>query len=91
MADALPERTGEFRAGRIHSRTLEVLDQRGVLDRFLEAGDLTPVGHFSGLWLDFEGLESRHPHPLMLLQSVIERLLSRGRQSSTWRYAGRPR
>jgi hypothetical protein len=41
MVDALPERTGESRAGGIHSRTLEVLDQRGVLDRFLAAGDLT--------------------------------------------------
>ncbi|AHH98838.1 hypothetical protein KALB_5476 [Kutzneria albida DSM 43870] len=77
VVDALPERTGESRAGGIHSRTLEVLDQHGVLDRFLDAGDPTPVGHFSGLWLDFDGLESRHPHPLMLLQSVIERLLER--------------
>lgn len=75
VVDRLPKRTGESRAGGMHSRTLEVLDQRGVLDRFLAVGDLTPVGHFSGLWLDFDGLESRHPHPLMLLQSTIERLL----------------
>jgi 2-polyprenyl-6-methoxyphenol hydroxylase-like FAD-dependent oxidoreductase len=59
----------------MHSRTLEVLDQRGVLDRFLAAGELTPVGHFSGLWLDFDGVESRHPLPLMLPQSTFERLL----------------
>ncbi|QDY80079.1 FAD-dependent monooxygenase [Streptomyces qinzhouensis] len=75
VAERLAERTGESRAGGMHSRTLEVLDQRGILDRFLAAGQLTPVGHFSGLWLDFEGLESRHPLPLMILQSAIERLL----------------
>ncbi|MEU9394187.1 FAD-dependent monooxygenase [Streptomyces sp. NPDC048324] len=75
VAEQLPERTGESRAGGLHSRTLEVLDQRGVVDRFLAAGDLTPVGHFSGLWLDFDEFESRHPLPLMILQSTIERLL----------------
>jgi len=75
VVERLAERTGESRAGGIHSRTLEVLDQRGVLDRFLAAGELTPVGHFSGLWLDFDGFESRHPYPLMILQSAIERLL----------------
>ncbi|MCH0564624.1 MULTISPECIES: FAD-dependent monooxygenase [unclassified Streptomyces] len=75
VVDRLAQRTGESRAGGMHCRTLEVLDQRGVLGRFLAAGDLTPVGHFSGLMLDFDGLETRHPLPLMILQSAIERLL----------------
>ncbi|MFG2312768.1 FAD-dependent monooxygenase [Streptomyces sp. NPDC048566] len=75
VAERLAERTGESRAGGIHSRTLEVLDQRGILDRFLDEGELQPVGHFSGLYLDFEEAESRHPYPLMILQSAIERLL----------------
>ncbi|MEW1642293.1 FAD-dependent monooxygenase [Streptomyces sp. NPDC091219] len=75
VVERLAERTGESRAGGMHSRTLEVLDQRGVLDRFLAVGELTPVAHFSGLWLDLDGFESRYPHPLMLPQSAIERLL----------------
>ncbi len=75
VVDKLAERSGESRAGGIHSRTLEVLDQRGVLDRFLAEGELQPVGHFSGLYLDFDEAESRHPYPLMILQSAIERLL----------------
>ncbi|MDN3028472.1 FAD-dependent monooxygenase [Streptomyces sp. S.PB5] len=75
VVERLAERTGESRAGGIHSRTLEVLDQRGVLDRFLAEGELQPVGHFSGLYLDFDESESRHPYPLMILQSAIERLL----------------
>ncbi|MFJ9715329.1 FAD-dependent monooxygenase [Streptomyces sp. NPDC101213] len=75
VAEQLAERTGESRAGGMHSRTLEVLDQRGVLDRFLAVGEPQPVGHFSGLYLDFDESESRHPYPLMILQSAIERLL----------------
>lgn len=75
VVERLEERTGESRAGGIHSRTLEVLDQRGILDRFLAVGELQPVGHFSGLYLDFDESESRHPYPLMILQSDIERLL----------------
>ncbi|MGC0419781.1 2-polyprenyl-6-methoxyphenol hydroxylase-like FAD-dependent oxidoreductase [Embleya sp. AB8] len=74
VVERLAERSGESRAGGMHSRTLEVLDQRGVLERFLAVGELTPVGHFSGLWLDFDGFESRHPHPLQLPQSTIERV-----------------
>ncbi|OIK05268.1 hypothetical protein BIV23_13500 [Streptomyces monashensis] len=75
VVEKLAERTGESRAGGIHSRTLEVLDQRGILDRFLAVGELQPVGHFSGLYLEFDESESRHPYPLMILQSDIERLL----------------
>jgi 2-polyprenyl-6-methoxyphenol hydroxylase-like FAD-dependent oxidoreductase len=75
VVDRLAERTGQSRAGGIHSRTLEVLDQRGILDRFLAAGRLEPVGHFSGLYLEFDEAESRHPYPLTILQPVIERLL----------------
>ena len=75
VADRLAERTGESRAGGMHARTLEVLDQRGVLDRFLALGELQPVSHFSALWLELAESESRHPYPLNLSQSAIERLL----------------
>ncbi|MEV5873311.1 FAD-dependent monooxygenase [Streptomyces sp. NPDC052101] len=75
VVERLAEPTGESRAGGMHSRTLEVLDQRGVLDRFLALGELQSVGHFSGLWLDFDESDSRHPRPLMILQNVVERLL----------------
>ncbi|MFE3093566.1 FAD-dependent monooxygenase [Streptomyces sp. NPDC059248] len=76
IAERLPRRSDETRAGGLHSRTLEVLDQRGVLDRFLAAGELQPVGHFSGLYLEFDPSESRHPYPLMILQPAVERLLA---------------
>ncbi|WP_406293675.1 FAD-dependent monooxygenase [Embleya sp. NBC_00888] len=75
VVERLADRTGESRAGGIHARTLEVLDQRGILDRFMAVGELQSVGHFSGIWLDFDEFESRHSRPLMILQSAIERLL----------------
>ncbi|MFJ8016949.1 FAD-dependent monooxygenase [Streptomyces sp. NPDC096339] len=75
IVDRLPERTGESRAGGLHARTMEVLDQRGGLDRFMRAGTQRPIGHFSGLWLDFDGLESTYPRSLALMQSAVERLL----------------
>ncbi|MFJ9041505.1 FAD-dependent monooxygenase [Streptomyces sp. NPDC102406] len=75
VVEPLARRSGESRAGGIHSRTLEILDQRGIVDRFLDEGELQPVGHFSGLYLDFDESESRHPYPLMILQSAVERLL----------------
>ncbi|GHH91127.1 putative monooxygenase [Streptomyces capillispiralis] len=75
VVDRLAGRTGESRAGGMHARTLEVLDQRGVLDRFLAAGVPRSIGHFSGLWLDFGRFDTRYTRSLMLLQSRIERLL----------------
>ncbi|ALE77174.1 hypothetical protein WY02_00225 [Pseudonocardia sp. AL041005-10] len=75
VVDRLPGRTGESRAGGLHSRTLEVLDQRGIVNRFLDRGQVQPVGHFSGLQLEFEPFDSRHPLPLMILQSAVEEIL----------------
>ncbi len=75
VVERLAQPTGESRAGGMHSRTLEVLDQRGILDRFTDIGVPQPVGHFSGLYLEFDEAESRHPYPLMILQTDIERLL----------------
>ncbi|MGK5631698.1 FAD-dependent monooxygenase, partial [Streptomyces sp. URMC 123] len=75
VLDRLAERTGQSRAGGMHARTQEVLDQRGVLDRFLAVGTPRPMGHFSGLWLDFDRFDTRYPRPLTMPQHDIERLL----------------
>jgi 3-(3-hydroxy-phenyl)propionate hydroxylase len=63
VAERLAQRSDQSRVGGIHSPTLEVLDQRGILDRLLAEGELQPVGHFSGLYLDFDESESRHRTP----------------------------
>src|SRR5690348_4419405 len=75
VLDRLAGRTGESRAGGIHVRTMELLDQRGVLDRFLSVGRRMQVGHFAALRLDFSRFETRYPYVLNVLQATIERLL----------------
>jgi 2-polyprenyl-6-methoxyphenol hydroxylase-like FAD-dependent oxidoreductase len=67
--------SGESRAGGIHARTMEILDQRGLLGPFLAEGRVLQAGHFGGLWLDFAGFETRYPYLLAILQRRIERLL----------------
>jgi 2-polyprenyl-6-methoxyphenol hydroxylase-like FAD-dependent oxidoreductase len=64
------------RAGGLHSRTIEVLDQRGIADRFLAAGTTAQVAGFAGVPLDISDFPTRHPYGLALWQNHIERLLA---------------
>ena len=64
------------RAGGLHSRTIEVLDQRGIADRFLSEGQVAQVGQFSGVPLDIGDFPTRHPYSLGLWQNHIERILA---------------
>ena len=64
------------RAGGLHSRTIEILDQRGIADRFLSEGQVVQVGHFSGVPLDISDFPTRHPYSLGLWQNHIERILA---------------
>lgn len=65
------------RAAGMTPRTTEVLDQRGLADRFLEQGRIIEVGPgFSGLTMDLRGLPTRHSYVLGLLQYRVERLLA---------------
>ncbi len=64
------------RAGGLHSRTIEVLDQRGIADRFLSQGQVAQVAGFAWIRLDISDFPSRHPYGLALWQSHIERILA---------------
>ena len=64
------------RAGGLHSRTIEVFDQRGIADRFLSEGQVVQVGQFSGVPLDISDFPTRHPYSLGLWQNHIERILA---------------
>ena len=72
---ASPDLTGS-RAGGLHSRTIEVLDQRGIADRFLSHGHVAQVASFSMIPLDISDFPTRHPYGLGLWQDRIERLLA---------------
>jgi 3-(3-hydroxy-phenyl)propionate hydroxylase len=64
------------RSGGLHSRTIEVLDQRGIADRFLEEGQAMQVQGFAGIPLDISDFPTRHNYGLALWQSHVERLLA---------------
>jgi len=65
-----------MRAGGLHSRTIEILDQRGIADRFLAQGRLHKVVQFAGVQLDISDFPTRHNYVLGLWQSHIERILA---------------
>src|SRR6266513_345736 len=64
------------RAGGLHSRTIEVLDQRGIAERFLSQGQVMQVAAFAGTQLDISDFPTRHPYGLGLWQNHIERILA---------------
>lgn len=64
------------RAGGLHSRTLEVLDQRGIADRFIAQGKVAQVAGFAGVMLDIGDFPTRHNYGLGLWQNHIERILA---------------
>src|SRR3954447_6718156 len=64
------------RAGGLHSRTIEVLDQRGIADRFLSEGQVVQVASFGSTRFDISDFPTRHPYALGLWQKQIERILA---------------
>src|SRR5713101_2774366 len=64
------------RAGGLHARTIEVLDQRGIADRFLSQGQVAQVAGFAWIRLDISDFPTRHNYGLGLRQSHIERILA---------------
>jgi 2-polyprenyl-6-methoxyphenol hydroxylase-like FAD-dependent oxidoreductase len=64
------------RAGGFHSRTIEVLDQRGVADRFLAEGQPAQVATFATTVLDMSDFPTRHPYSLGIWQNQIERIMA---------------
>ncbi|MEU6077833.1 rifampin monooxygenase [Micromonospora sp. NPDC047074] len=72
------EPTRVVRALGLHARSIEVLDQRGLLPRFLALGQRHPVGgFFAGIAKPSpERLDTAHPYVLGIPQTVTDRLLA---------------
>ena len=70
------QRLAGLRAGGLHARTIEMLDQRGIADRFLEQGQLGPALGFHMIRLDISDFPTRHNYLLALRQNHIERILA---------------
>jgi len=64
------------RGGGLHARTIEVLDQRGVAERFVSAGQVMQGAGFALIPLDLSDFPSRHNYVLALWQSHFEPILA---------------
>jgi 2-polyprenyl-6-methoxyphenol hydroxylase-like FAD-dependent oxidoreductase len=64
------------RSGGLHSRTIEIFDQRGIAERFLSEGQVVQVAGFAGVTFDLSDFPTRHPYTLGLWQNHIERILA---------------
>ncbi len=64
------------RAGGLHSRTIELFDQRGVADRFLAEGQVVQVARFGAAVLDMSDFPTRHPYSLGIWQNQIEQIMA---------------
>jgi 2-polyprenyl-6-methoxyphenol hydroxylase-like FAD-dependent oxidoreductase len=65
-----------LRAGGLHSRTIEVLDQRGIAERFLSEGQRHPFAGYAGTFLDISDFPTRHNYLLALWQNEFEPILA---------------
>ncbi|GAA2568280.1 MULTISPECIES: rifampin monooxygenase [Streptomyces] len=72
------EPTGQVRALGLHVRSIEVMEQRGLLERFLTHGRQYPLGgFFAGITKPRpDRLDSAHAYVLGIPQTVTERLLA---------------
>src|SRR5258708_14148520 len=60
----------------LHSGTIEVLDQRGIADRFLSEGQVAQVAGLGVIRFDLSDVPTRHPYGLALAQEHFERILA---------------
>jgi len=63
------------RAGGLHSRAIELLDQRGAAGRFLAEGYTAQIISFGETKIDIGDFPTRHPYGLALWQKHIERIM----------------
>lgn len=64
------------RAGGLHARTIEVLDQRGIAERFVAAGQTHPSVGYALIAMDISDFPTRHNYVLALWQGHFERILA---------------
>ncbi|MCK2244377.1 MULTISPECIES: FAD-dependent monooxygenase [unclassified Crossiella] len=77
VVDRLPQRSPFCRGFTLNARSLELLDRRGIADRFLAEGPTVPYGMFAdpGRPLDLSAMDTDHPYVLGIAQTRVEELL----------------
>ena len=74
VLDKLEQRSGESRGLGFTARTLEMFDQRGLVPRFGDV-EISPLGHFGGVPMDYSVLEGSHFGARGIPQHRIEAVL----------------
>ncbi|MEU8381867.1 FAD-dependent monooxygenase [Streptosporangium sp. NPDC048865] len=79
VVDRLPRRSPYCRGFTLNARSLELLERRGVADRFLAEGPTVPYGMFADPRrpLDMTVMDTDHPYVLGIAQTRVEELLER--------------
>jgi 2-polyprenyl-6-methoxyphenol hydroxylase-like FAD-dependent oxidoreductase len=77
LVDRAHRRLVASRGAALHPRTMELFDQRDIVDEFLAAGRPISVAHFAGINVDWSTLPTRFPYLFGVLQSVTEDILER--------------
>lgn len=77
VVDRLPRRSPFCRGFTLNARSLELLDRRGIADRFLAEGPTVPYGMFAdpSRPLDLTTMDTDHPYVLGIAQTRVEELL----------------
>ncbi len=78
VLEKLERPSRQVRALGLHVRSIEIMDQRGLLEAFLANGRRHPLGgHFAGIIKPYPGeLDTAHAYILGIPQPVTERLLT---------------
>lgn len=77
VVDRLPRRSPYCRGFTLDTRSLELLDRRGIVDRFLAEGPAVPYAMFTdpARPLDLAAMDTDHPYLLGIPQTRVEELL----------------
>ncbi len=79
VVDRLPRRAPYCRGFTLHARSIELLDRRGIADRFLAEGPTVSYAMFAdpSRPLDLTEMDTDHPYVLGIAQTRVEELLER--------------
>ncbi|MFD4640630.1 FAD-dependent monooxygenase [Lentzea sp. NPDC058436] len=76
VVDAAPARWPHPRGFTLSARSLELLDRRGLAERFLAEGPVVTYGMFvPGVFLDLSTMDTDHPYTLGIAQNRVDELL----------------
>jgi 2-polyprenyl-6-methoxyphenol hydroxylase-like FAD-dependent oxidoreductase len=75
VLEQLAEPTGLSKALGLQARSMEMLEYRGILDRFTAGNPTPPFLNFGMFPLDLRKLDFPHPHGVVIPQARVEALL----------------